>query len=352
MSTDLPMKILEVKAESKSSKIVIGERLARLPQYIDSSKTIILTDSNILRHYKDQLPAGIPVIEMGLGEKNKTLSTLDMIMGKLVELEADRSSFLLAVGGGIVCDVGGFAASVYMRGIRFGFVSTTLLSQVDASVGGKNGVNYEGFKNMVGVFNQPDFVLCDNEMFKTLAVDQFRSGFAEIIKAGAIKNAALFEYCRTHAAEALENDSEVITHLVYESVKIKAAVVEADEREKGERRLLNFGHTFAHAIEKMTGILHGNAVSIGMLLAARVSKLLGMITDDEVRSIREVIRSYGLPVESDVPVQDLFEAMKQDKKREGGSIHLVLLERIGHAVTRKFTYAELQTLINDLRSDS
>jgi 3-dehydroquinate synthase len=288
---------------------------------------------------------------MGLGEKNKTMDTINRIMEKLVEFEADRSSFLLAVGGGIVCDVGGFAASIYMRGIPFGFVSTTLLSQVDASVGGKNGVNHEGYKNMVGVFNQPEFVICDSSMFSTLDTEEFRSGFAEIIKAGAIRDRSLFDYCRENAKEALNNDREVITRMVYDSVKIKANIVEADEKEKGERRLLNFGHTFAHAIEKITGTPHGKAVSTGMVLAARVSQKLGILTGDEVEDIMNVLMAYGLPTEAKIPVQELFKAMKQDKKREGDSIHLVLLEKIGCAITRKVSYTELQTLIDDLRSD-
>ncbi len=345
------MKILNVKAESNLSKILIGEKFSNLPGYIEGRNTIILTDSNILKYYSNDLPEGIPVIEMGLGEKNKTLGTIEMIMGKLVELEADRTSFLLSIGGGIVCDAGGFAASVYMRGIPFGFVSTTLLSQVDASVGGKNGVNFEGYKNMIGVFHQPEFVLCDNTMFSTLDKEQFRSGFAEIIKAGAIKKATLFNFCRENAIQALQNDEEIITNMIYQSVKIKAEVVEADEREKGERRLLNFGHTFAHALEKMTDILHGKAVSTGMVLAAKVSNKLGMLSKDEVKELTQVIESYGLPVQPEIPIEKLFAAMKQDKKRAGNSIHLVLLDRIGHAVTRKLEYKELQSIINDLRSD-
>jgi 3-dehydroquinate synthase len=345
------MKILEVKAESKISKIFIGEQLANLPRYIAGRKTIILTDVNILKHYADHFPPGIPVIEMGLGEKNKTLATIDWIMGKLVEAEADRTSFLLAIGGGIVCDVGGFAASVYMRGISFGFVSTTLLSQVDASVGGKNGVNFQGFKNMIGVFNQPEFVICDNQMLTTLASEEFRSGFAEIIKAGAIKNAALFDYCEENVVGALANSEPVLTQMVYDAVRIKADVVEADEREKGERRLLNFGHTFAHALEKKTGMMHGHAVSAGMVIAARVSGILNMIGEDELQRIIKVLDSYKLPVTPGISVNELFAAMKQDKKREGEFIHLVLLESIGKAVTRKISYSELQTIMDDLHSD-
>ena len=345
------MKVITVEAESKPSRILIGESLSNVLKYIKDRKTIILTDSNIIKYYREKFPQNIPVIEMGLGEKHKTLETLDFIMGKLVEYEADRSTFLLAIGGGIVCDVGGFAASVYMRGIPFGFVSTTLLSQVDASVGGKNGVNYEGFKNMVGVFNQPEFVICDHTMLKTLEMEEFRSGFAEIIKAGAIRDRQLFDYCRDHVIEALKGEDEAINHMVYESVRIKSEVVTADEHEKGERRLLNFGHTFAHSIEKMTGILHGKAVSIGMSLAARVSQKLGMLSQDDVKIIKSVIDSYGLPIHPDMPVGKLFNAMRQDKKREGDTIHLVLLEEIGKAVTRKISYNELQKITDDLRSD-
>ena len=344
------MKKLEVKAESKLSQILIGERLVNLPEYIGERKAIIITDANILKYYREKLPQGVPIVEMGLGELNKSLRTIDQIMGKLVEFQADRTTLLIAAGGGIVCDVAGFAASIYMRGLPFGFVSTTLLSQVDASVGGKNGVNYEGYKNMVGVFNQPDFVICDDEMLKTLGEEEFRSGFAEIIKAGAIKNASLFNYCRENAPKALTFDQEALTHMIYESVLVKAKVVETDEREKGERRLLNFGHTFAHAIEKMTGILHGNAVSMGMVLAAKTSQSLGMLTEKEADSIAEVLQLFSLPVKPILPVGDLFDAMKKDKKREGDFIHLVLLEKIGHAVTRKVSFTELQKIVDDLRS--
>lgn len=345
------MKVLEVKAESKVSKILIGEHIEYLSHYIQGRKCIIITDTNISKLYRPKFPEGFPVIEIGLGESNKTIQTLEHIFAKLLELEADRSTYIIAIGGGIVCDVTGFAASAFMRGLPFGFVSTTLLSQVDASVGGKNGVNFHGYKNMIGVFNQPDFVICDTNMLRTLDAKEFRSGFSEIVKAGAIKNRELFNYCASNAAKALEFDAATLDKMVYESVLVKARVVEADEREKGERRLLNFGHTFAHAIEKMTGMLHGEAVSIGMVLAAKVSEKLGMISKQDADSISETLNLYGLPVAPEMDVAHLFSAMKQDKKREGNEIHLVLLEAIGKAVTRKVSYVELENIVNDLRSD-
>ncbi len=344
------MKLLEVKAESRLSKILIGERLDNLIDYIVDRKCIIITDSLVNKLYGKNFPAGIPVIEIGLGEKNKTLQTLQTIFDSFIWNEADRSTLIIAIGGGIVCDVAGFAASVFMRGMPFGFVSTTLLSQVDASVGGKNGVNFSGYKNMIGVFNQPEFVICDVEMLRTLEERQFKSGFSEIIKAGAIKNPGLFYFCEENAERALKLDQDILTHMVYESVLVKATVVEADEKEKGERRLLNFGHTFAHALEKTTGILHGEAVSIGMIIAAMVSEKMEMISENETNRLRKILQAYGLPVEPNIDIVKLFSAMQKDKKREGDFIHLVLLESIGKAVTRKISYKQLEQITNDLRS--
>lgn len=345
------MQVLKVKAESRLSDILIGEKIANLSKYIEGKNCFIVTDENLLKLYGNQYPKDVPIIEIGLGEKNKTLQTIEYILSKLHEYQADRTSYLIAIGGGIVTDVAGFAASIYMRGIRFGFVSTSLLSQVDASVGGKNGVNLSGFKNMVGVFNQPDFVICDTEMLNTLAPEEFRAGFAEIIKAGAIRDIELFEYCEKNAAEALNFNIEVLDKLIFDSVKMKADVVAEDEREKGLRRLLNFGHTFAHAIEKKTGILHGNAVSIGMVLATKVSEKLGLADANVSERIVNVLKQYELPTVPNIDIGELFEAMKSDKKREGGNIHLVLLQDLGSAITRKVTYKELETIVNDLRSD-
>lgn len=345
------MNILKVKAESRISDILIGEELKNLEKYIKGRKAIIITDPNLNKLYGQQFPVNVPVIEMGLGEKNKTFATLELIFEKFVENEVDRSTLVIAIGGGIVCDVAGFAASTFMRGMPIGFVSTSLLSQVDASVGGKNGVNFHGYKNMVGVFNQPEFVLCDINMLATLERNEFVAGFSEIIKAGIIKSLALFEYCEQHATDALDLKKSILSKMICDSVEVKANVVEADEKEKGERRLLNLGHTFAHAIEKLTGILHGEAVSIGIVLAAKVSENLGMISAEEANRIKNVLLAYGLPVVPNTDVGELFATMRQDKKREGDEIHLILIESIGKAITKKISYSQLQKIIDDLRSD-
>ncbi len=343
------MEQLVIHTASKPSHILIGEKLSNLKNYIPpKSKVIVITDENILKHYRDKIEE-YPVITIQQGEQNKNLATIDYIMGRLIELEADRSSFIVGVGGGIVCDITGFAASIYMRGLRFGFVSTTLLSMVDASVGGKNGVNYQGYKNMVGVFNQPEFVICDIDMLKTLDRREYIGGFAEVIKHGAIRDAALFEFLENNFQQALNYELDAVMRCVKDSVRIKAAVVENDEREKGERRVLNFGHTFGHAIEKLTGIPHGEAVAIGMTIAANVSCQLNLISSDDSLRIKKLIQNFQLPAELQIDPEVLVDAMKKDKKREGEEVHLVLLESIGKAIIKTLSYKQLTDLIYDLR---
>jgi 3-dehydroquinate synthase len=342
------MQSITIHTDSKASQILIGEKLGSMGRYIPAGKTILITDENILKLYGASFP-DFPVISIGLGEKHKTMETLQLIFDKLVEFEADRSTFIVGIGGGIVCDVCGFAASIYMRGLRFGFVSTTLLSQVDASVGGKNGVNFRGYKNMLGVFNQPEFVICDTSMLQTLDDREFRAGFSEILKAAAIKDAGLFAYLENNYTDALKQNPDVIEKLIYDSVSIKANVVEADEREKGERKKLNFGHTFAHALEHMTGMLHGEAVSIGMILAASLSVKMGFLTQSESLRISDLIRHFGLPDTSNADLRLVLKAMKKDKKKEGEFIHLILLSKIGNALIHKIPFEHLENLVYDLR---
>jgi 3-dehydroquinate synthase len=318
-----------------NSQVIVGESYRRLAKYLPPDRQIIvITDANILQYYGDFF-RNFPVIEIGMGEKNKTLDTLADIYSRLLEYSADRNSFIVAAGGGIVCDLAGFAASTYMRGVPFGFVSTTLLSQVDASAGGKNGVNFGGYKNMIGTFNQPCFVLCDTSMLRTLPAREFVSGFAETVKAAVIRNAALFDYLEQNAEKALAHDPEVIRHLVVESVKIKADVVQHDEREQGERRILNFGHTFGHAVELLTGVSHGEAVSIGMMMAARRSVAECGFPQNQLDRLERLLVRLGLPVTTDAPHEAILRNMLKDKKREGDAIHLILLSEIGKAVVRK-----------------
>ena len=233
------MHSLEIKGSLNTSAIHVGESYKNVGKYLPSSNVVIIADSNVFDHYHESFPKA-KTIKIETSEKKKSLDTVNYIVNELVDMEADRSLFLLGIGGGILCDIAGFVASIYMRGVSFGFVSTTLLSQVDASVGGKNGVNFKGYKNIVGVFNQPDFVICDPEVLKTLPPDELLNGCAEIIKHGAIADENLFKYLEDNYKGIMDLDSSVIERVVYDSVVIKSDVVNKDEKEKGVRKKTQF----------------------------------------------------------------------------------------------------------------
>ncbi len=339
------MESVTINADSGPSRILIGERLENLQRYIPVAKPIIITDVNVGKLYPLNSMAAA-VITIGTGEEIKTLETVQEIYARLLSIEADRSAFIVGVGGGIVCDIAGFAASTFLRGVRFGFVATTLLAQVDASVGGKNGVNFEGYKNMVGLFHQPEFVICDPELLKTLPPREISCGLAEIVKHGAIADADLFAYLEQHAEDILALDSTVIEKLVQASVRIKSAIVMRDETEKGERRLLNFGHTFGHAIEKVTGIAHGEAVSMGMVIASALSVKKGLLSAEEDQRLQVVLKNLKLPTRWEASPQKVLDAIAKDKKRTGDRIHFVLLNGIGNARVDQITLEELRDTFN------
>jgi 3-dehydroquinate synthase len=335
------MHYLEIKGSAKVSKLLIGESHKNAEKYLPISSVVIIADSNVYDLYHGFFP-GVKTIKIETNERMKGLDTVNYIINELVEIEADRGLFLLGIGGGILCDITGFVASIYMRGVPFGFISTTLLSQVDASVGGKNGVNFKGYKNIIGVFNQPDFVICDPEMLKTLPPEELLNGCAEIIKHGLIADKGLFEYLEKNYQGIFKLESDVIERVVYESVVIKSNVVNRDEKEKGERRILNFGHTLGHAVEKVTGISHGRAISIGMAAAAGLSENRGLLSHDDKERIISLLKNMGLPFDLKGDKEKILDAMKRDKKREGESIHFVLLEGIGKAVIEGITIRELE----------
>ena len=338
------MKKLTISGQTGRSQIRVGESLDKLADYLPAGRTIIITDDNVERLYGAAFPSR-EVIFVGQGEVIKTLETVSAIYDQLIESQADRSVCLLGIGGGIVCDIAGFVASTYLRGVRFGYVPTTLLAQVDASVGGKTGVNFRGYKNMVGVFNQPEFVLCDPRVLKTLPVRELACGFAEVVKHAAISDADYFEFLEQEASRARSLDPEVMTRVVYDSITIKADVVNRDEREKGERRKLNFGHTFGHAVEKTEGLPHGEAVAIGMMMAARLSRSRHMLDQKSVDRLADLLSAFHLPLESQVNQKHIMDALVQDKKREGDAIHFVLLEALGRAVVQAIPISELQKLM-------
>lgn len=329
------------------SAILINESAVNTRKHFDAKKYAVITDRNV-RRLHSFLFTGSEVIDIGSGERVKTLRTLENIYRRFLELELDRFSFVVGVGGGVVTDISGFAASTYMRGIPFGFVPTTLLAQADASIGGKNGVNIGGHKNIIGVFQQPQFVLLDFTLLQTLPPKEIRCGAAEIIKYALIESPSLFEYLERDWQDLLSLRRDTVEKAVVESILIKSRIVNSDAREKGERRKLNFGHTLGHAVETAGRVPHGEAVSMGMAFAADVSASQGMLPASEAAWIKSLLRKMGLPTRLPLDKNLLMESIQKDKKRENEDIHFVFLSGIGKAEVRKISYRELERCIDDL----
>ncbi len=333
-----------IVCQQNSSVIHVGASLAAISDYLPEKPLVIITDVNIQDYYIHIFPEA-PVITIGTGEKIKTLATVEFILKQLMELGCDRSVFILGIGGGIVCDITGFVASIFMRGVEFGFVSTSLLSQVDASVGGKNGVNVSSFKNMAGVFNQPRFVICDLDMLSTLPATEVSNGLAEIVKHALIADADMLTFIEKKRNKAISLDQDTIFHLVSRSVAIKARVVQQDEKESGARRILNFGHTIGHAIEKLDPSGHGRAVSRGMVAAIRFSHQKGLLSSPETERIVDLLQGLGLPTELNYNIDDICSAVEQDKKKQGTGLFFMFLEAIGSARVEKIDFKELFAFI-------
>ncbi|MBK8347496.1 MAG: 3-dehydroquinate synthase [Saprospiraceae bacterium] len=304
---------------------------------MDPTTIFILVDQNTekycLLHLLENLDATVQVIRIPAGEQNKNIQTCQHIWTKLLQYGADRHSLLINLGGGVIGDMGGFCAATYMRGIRFIQMPTTLLSQVDASVGGKLGVDLMGFKNMVGLIQDPNAVFIFTEFLSTLPQDQMKSGYAELLKHGLIADKESWSLLSKQ--DKLDTlDYEI---LVYESVMIKKTVTEQDPYEKGLRKILNFGHTIGHAVESYwmdskTPLLHGEAIAIGMVSEAFLSYRIGKISESDLFDIRHsILRLYGHHPKFVKPTEDLIHLMKGDKKNFKGDIRFALLDQVGHA---------------------
>ena len=338
------MKQYIIKGKTGSSKILLGENIANLKHYLPDSHIIIITDKNLLQHYGSVI-SEYDFIEIGTGEAIKTLDTIQFIYNELLRLEADRTTFILGFGGGIVCDIAGYAASTYMRGLRFGYVSTSLLSQVDASIGGKTGVNFNGYKNIIGVFKQPEFVLCDIEVLDTLPEKEFLSGFVEIIKHTLIADYEMFSFIEKNYKKAINKDPEILRKIIANSIKIKSTIVNSDETEQSERRKLNFGHTFGHAIERNSNLTHGEAISIGMIMACKISEQKGLINKSDISRIEKLLLDFNLPIKTNINKNILFDNIKKDKKRSDNKIHFVVLNRLGEANISLLSLNEIKDLL-------
>ena len=315
-----------------SQYIHISNSIEGLVGLIGERRAFAVIDSNVRIPELESL-FGNGIVRFDAKERNKSLESIGEMALKLLEMGADRESILVGVGGGITTDVTGFLASVFMRGIPFGTVPTTLLSQIDASIGGKNGVNLEGFKNILGTFSIPEFTYICPAITATEPEESRMCGIVEMLKAFLIADRDA--YCE--AAAILKNGKrEIPEHLLERAIEIKSGITERDPLEKGERKLLNLGHTFGHAIEKCSGgrVPHGKAVAEGILLAAKISKNLGIMPEDESASLERDFREMGIAFRSGIFIGRLAEAISFDKKKNGGNISFVLPVKIGEAVIR------------------
>lgn len=325
----------------KSVTYYQGTRFRELEADIPRNKAILLTDSH-LAAAQPGLFEGWRTIVMQAGEENKQQSTADKIITRLIEMEAGRDTILLGVGGGVVTDMAGYVAGIYMRGIRFGLVPTSLLAMVDAAIGGKNGVDVGPYKNLVGLFRQPDFILFDYSLLQTLPHEQWINGFAEIIKHACIRDAELFNLLEQHQPADFMHQPELLAAIIERNVAIKTSVVLADEFEQGDRRLLNFGHTLGHAIENTCGLLHGHAISIGMVAASVLSVQQSGLSAADAARIPALLQQYQLPVNFPVHPRQVWSVLKMDKKRAGDHMRFILLRSIGDAVVTSIPLEDLE----------
>lgn len=355
----VPAVILTVDLGDRAYPIYIGQKLLRDPAlfagHIAARQVMIVTNETVAPLYLTRLReslSGLEVQEVILpdGEEYKNLDILNRIFDALLEKRFDRGCTLIALGGGVVGDMTGFAAACYQRGVNFIQVPTTLLSQVDSSVGGKTGVNHPLGKNMIGAFYQPQAVIIDIDTLDTLPDRELSAGLAEVIKYGLINDAEFFAWLEANMVALLQRDADALVFAIERSCADKAAIVAADEREAGQRALLNLGHTFGHAIETGMGYgvwLHGEAVAAGMCMAARLSRMLGWLPESDEARIEKLVAAANLPVRPPpIAVERFLELMAVDKKVMAGQLRLVLLKGIGKAlITQDFSPEVLRDLL-------
>jgi 3-dehydroquinate synthase len=312
-----------------------------LEKLVSKENAVIITDENVFAKHKNKFK-GWNTIVLKPGEEFKVQQTVDVVIDQLIGFGADRKTIVIGVGGGVVTDITGYVAGIFMRGIQFGFVPTSLLAMVDASIGGKNGIDVGVYKNMVGLIRQPKFLLFDLSFLQSLPKTEWQNGFAEIIKHACIKDAAMFKMLQQHSISDFRKNATLVLSLIEKNVMIKTKVVVNDEFEQGERKLLNYGHTLGHAIENMYELSHGQAISIGMAYAAVISQQLKGFTGAE--EVVSLLAKYGLPTFVTFDTKKAFKIMMKDKKKDNVSINYILLEKIGKGVIQPLLFVQLQEI--------
>ena len=355
-------KILNVELADKSYPIYIGSNLlsskSLLSDHIQGKQVMIVTNSTIAPLYLEKLKDAlsdfnVESVVLPDGEEFKTLETLNKVFDALLKAKFDRSSTLVALGGGVVGDITGYAAASYQRGVNFIQVPTSLLSQVDSSVGGKTGVNHELGKNMIGAFYQPKAVIIDVDTLDTLSDQEYSAGMAEVIKYGLLGNADFFSMLETNIESIMARNKDLIIEIIFNSCKDKASIVALDEFERGKRALLNLGHTFGHGIENAFGYgnyLHGEAVSIGMVMATKLSMDEGYLSNEDAIRVESILSKADLPIsiKKSIGSETLIEAMSLDKKSIDGKIRLVLLKALGDSyLTDSYSKENFNKVVNN-----
>ena len=355
-------KILNVELADKSYPIYIGSDLlsskSLLSDHIQGKQVMVVTNTTIAPLYLEKLKDAlsdfnVESVVLPDGEEFKTLETLNKVFDALLKAKFDRSSTLVALGGGVVGDITGYAAASYQRGVNFIQVPTSLLSQVDSSVGGKTGVNHELGKNMIGAFYQPKAVIIDVDTLDTLSDQEYSAGMAEVIKYGLLGNADFFSMLETNIESIMARNKDLIIEIIFNSCKDKASIVALDEFERGKRALLNLGHTFGHGIENAFGYgnyLHGEAVSIGMVMATKLSMDEGYLSNEDAIRVESILSKADLPIsiKKSIGSETLIEAMSLDKKSIDGKIRLVLLKALGDSyLTDSYSKENFNKVVNN-----
>jgi 3-dehydroquinate synthase len=335
------MKKKAISFPGKTVQYYFDASFDHLQKIVDKEKVVLITDEHVFSAHQKKFK-GWNTIVLKPGEAYKVQQTVDMIIDQLIEMGADRKTILVGVGGGVITDITGYVAGIFMRGIDVGYVPTSLLAMVDAAIGGKNGIDVGVYKNMVGLIRQPSFLLYDYSFLKTLPVAEWQNGFAEIIKHACIKDAAMFKELQQHRLSDYQKDLSLLKKLIERNVMLKTKVVLSDEREQGERKLLNFGHTLGHAIENMYELSHGQAISIGMTYATIISQQLKGFKDTD--SVVDLLANYGLPTFAGFDAKKAFKVLQKDKKKNDVSIHYILLEKTGKAVVQPLLFIQLKEI--------
>ena len=336
------MKHFKYKFSNSTTDYYLAAGFSHLKKIVDAKNSIIITDENVFNHHSKRFKNWNTIV-LKPGEEYKVQATADAVIEQLIEMEADRKTTLIGVGGGVITDITGYVASVYMRGLKFGFVPTTILAMVDASIGGKNGIDVDIYKNMVGTIRQPSFILHDLIFLNTLPQTEWENGFAEIIKHACIKDAAMFRELERNSFKKYQGKKKSVCELIQRNTILKTKVVQKDEFEKGERRLLNFGHTLGHALENQYELSHGQAISIGMTYASIISERL--IGFKEAGRVARLLLQYNLPTFASFNKEKVFKVLKMDKKRERNEINYVMLEKIGKGIIKPISLKEIEKII-------